>query len=107
MIVREWRGRASSSKVRAFPRHFRATVLPELLHIPGFLGAYLNQRPIADDKTEFVVLTRWESIDAIRAFAGEDIARAVVEPDAVAALLDFDAVVQHYDVIEDVHALAG
>ncbi len=40
-------------------------------------------------------------MDAIRAFAGEEIDEAVVEPGAVAALLDFDAKVQHYEVIEE------
>ncbi len=40
-------------------------------------------------------------MDAIRVFAGEEIDKAVVEPGAVAALLDFDAKVQHYEVIEE------
>jgi hypothetical protein len=47
------------------------------------------------------VLTRWKSMDAIRAFAGSEIDNAVVEPGAVAALIDFDAKVQHYEVIEE------
>jgi hypothetical protein len=41
-------------------------------------------------------------MDAIRAFAGEIVSRAVVEPDAVAALVSFDATVQHYQVVEEV-----
>jgi hypothetical protein len=40
-----------------------------------------------DDKVEFLVLTRWQSLAAIRAFAGADIEKAVVEPNAVAALM--------------------
>ena len=51
---------------------------------------------------EFLVLTRWESLDAIRAFAGDDIGRAVVEPGAVSALVEYDPRVQHYDVLETV-----
>jgi len=54
-----------------------------------------------DEATEFLVLTRWQSIEAIRGFAGSDISKAIVEPGAVAALLDFDASVQHYEVIEE------
>jgi hypothetical protein len=48
------------------------------------------------------VLTLWRSMGTIRAFAGHEIEKAVVEPDAVAALIEFDANVRHYDVIEEV-----
>jgi hypothetical protein len=54
------------------------------------------------DKVEFLVLTRWQSMEAVRAFAGARVDKAVVEPGAVAALDDFDAAVRHYEVIEDV-----
>ncbi|HEX5994830.1 MAG TPA: hypothetical protein VFY84_06780 [Jiangellales bacterium] len=46
-------------------------------------------------------LTFWESYDAIRSFAGEDMARSVVEPQARAVLLDFDAVVTHHELLVD------
>jgi heme-degrading monooxygenase HmoA len=103
MIIREWRGRAAPTKAEAYPDHFRANVLPELHRVPGFLGAYLSRRKL-DEAIEFVVLTRWQSIEAIRGFAGSDISKAIVEPGAVAALLDFDAGVQHYEVIVEAHA---
>jgi heme-degrading monooxygenase HmoA len=51
---------------------------------------------------EFLVLTRWASMDAIRAFAGDDVGKAVVEPEAVQALLSFDRTVQHYEVVQEV-----
>ena len=101
MIIREWRGRASLSRMDAYPVHFREAVLPELKKIPGFVGAHLGRRE-AEGIVEFVVLTRWRSIDAVRSFAGTDITKAVVEPDAAAALLDFDASVRHYEVLEDI-----
>ena len=100
MIVREWRGRAEPARSEAYPAHFRGTVLPELRHIPGFLGAELCQRHLGDG-IEYLVLTRWQSLAAIEAFAGADVGRAVVEPDGVAALVDFDRTVQHYEVIEE------
>jgi heme-degrading monooxygenase HmoA len=103
MIIREWRGRASPARAEAYPTHFRSNVLPELRQVPGFLGAHLSRRQL-DDRIEFLVLTRWQSIDAIRSFAGNDIAKAIVEPGAVAALLEFDASVRHYDVLEEVAA---
>jgi heme-degrading monooxygenase HmoA len=101
MIIREWRARADSAKTDAYPKHFRERVVPELRQVPGFVGAHLGRRQL-DGKTEFLVLTRWQSMDAIRAFAGSNVEAAVVEPGAVAALLDFDAQVRHYEVIEEV-----
>jgi heme-degrading monooxygenase HmoA len=52
-------------------------------------------------EVEFLVLTRWESLAAIAAFAGNDVARAVVEPEAMAALTAFDRRAQHYEVVEE------
>lgn len=100
MIIREWHGRADPANAHAYPAHFRAVVLPELRHVPGFLGAHLARRQI-DERIEFLVLTRWRTLDSIRAFAGDNIAKAVVEPGAVAALEDFDATVQHYEILEE------
>ncbi len=101
MIIREWRGRALPCRAEAYPAHFRDKVIPELRALSGFLGAYLSKRPIGDS-IEFLVLTCWQSLDAIRGFAGADPEKAVVKPGAVAALIDFDATVQHYDVLEEV-----
>lgn len=100
MIVRAWRGRGSAARSSAYPEHFRRHVVPELERISGFLGASLLQQARADE-VEFLVLTRWESMDAIRAFAGEQVEKAVVEPDAVAALTSFDRTVQHYEVVDE------
>jgi heme-degrading monooxygenase HmoA len=66
--------------------------MPELRERAGFLGAYLGR----------LVLTRWNSMEAIKAFGGEDPARAVVDARAAATLRDFDAIVQHFDVIEQI-----
>jgi heme-degrading monooxygenase HmoA len=100
MIVRAWRGRASAARSSAYPEHFRRHVVPELERIEGFLGVSLLRQARADE-IEFLVLTRWASMEAIRAFAGDNLETAVVEPDAVAALTSFDRTVQHYEVVED------
>jgi heme-degrading monooxygenase HmoA len=99
MILREWRGRASVDQAEAYPEHFRRSVLPELRGIPGFCGATLSRRDFGDG-IEYLVLTRWQSMDAIRAFAGGDVGKAVVEPGAVAALAEFDDTVRHYEIID-------
>ena len=103
MVIREWRGRALLSRSDAYPKHFRERVVPELQTIAGFCGAELSRREIGD-RLEFLVLTRWDSMDAVRAFAGASTERAVVEPGAVAALIDFDDTVRHYEVIDEASA---
>jgi heme-degrading monooxygenase HmoA len=96
MIARLWRGRARTSKdADAYQRHVTTRVLPELNRIPGHCGAQVLRRG-----EEFLVITFWESMEAIRRFAGEDAERAVVEPEARAVLAEFDDVVQHYEVME-------
>ena len=101
MVIREWRGRAAKSDPDGYPKHFRTNVVPELRQVAGFIGAHLSRRYL-NEKIEFLVLTKWQSMDAIRAFAGNDIGKAAVDPGAVEALVDYDKRVQHYEVIENV-----
>jgi heme-degrading monooxygenase HmoA len=75
-------------------------VLPILRGIDGFAGA----SPLRQDRPNdvpFLVLTRWASFDAIRTFAGDDIRKAVVEPEAAALLVRFDPTVEHFEVVEE------
>jgi heme-degrading monooxygenase HmoA len=104
MIIREWRGRAERVRAEEYPGHFRNAVVPDLRRVPGFLGASLSKRQDGE-RVEFVVHSRWSSMDSIRAFAGSDPDRAVVEPGAVAALADYDQTVRHYEVLEEVAAV--
>jgi heme-degrading monooxygenase HmoA len=101
MIVRTWRGRASSVNAPAYVRHFQGNVLPELRGIAGFRGALLL-RDQRGEEVEFFVLTKWASMDAVRSFAGDDVERAVVEPEGVAALTSFDPNVRHYEVVDEI-----
>lgn len=100
MIVREWRGRATPARAEDYVAYFRRRVLPELGAVDGFLGASLLAEK-RDGEVEFVVLTRWTSLIAVRAFAGDEIAEAVVHPEAAAMLRDFDRTVRHYEAVED------
>ena len=105
MIVREWRGRTNPSREQDYIDYFRRKVLPELGAIDGFLGASLLKEHRSGE-VEFLVLTRWAAMDAIRRFAGEEIEEAVVHPEAAAMLLGFDRIVRHYEVVEDTSATA-
>jgi heme-degrading monooxygenase HmoA len=100
MIVRAWRGRAAAKNANAYVEHYRSNVLPELHRIDGFRGASLLRKDRGTE-IEYIVLSRWASMEAVRAFAGDEVERAVVEPQAIAALIDFDREVGHYLVVED------
>ena len=98
MLVRAWRGYAAVTEAQAYPRHLLHSVRPQLERVTGFRGFYLLRRR-AGDEIEFLVLTLWDSMDAVRAFAGEQPEVAVVEPEARAALVHFDETVSHYEVL--------
>ena len=97
MIARTWRGTATGANADAYARHFRDQVAPQLKMLTGNRGSYLLRREVGE-RTEFVALTFWESREAIRAFAGNDIERAHVEPQARAVLAEFDEFADHYEV---------
>jgi heme-degrading monooxygenase HmoA len=82
----------------AYARHLGETVFPQLTSLPGHRGAQLLRRE-SDGGFEFLVLTAWESMKAVRGFAGDDPERAVVEPEARAVLSDFDESVRHYELV--------
>jgi heme-degrading monooxygenase HmoA len=98
MIIRRWSAMATIDGARAYEEHFRSSVLPALGKLAGHRGAYLLRRPV-DDRVEITVLSRWDSIDAVRAFAGDDPSHAVVEPQAAEALVSYDAEVTHHEVV--------
>lgn len=98
MIERVWSARTTRDGAVKYADHFRRVVVPELTALVGYRGARLLEREL-DGGIEVVVVTRWHSLDAIRAFAGEELDRAVVHADAAALLSDFDRKVRHYGVV--------
>jgi len=102
LTVRTWSATASAEGAGNYSRYFAETLLPELRKLPGFEGAYLLRRDLdGDGAVELTAHTFWESPEAIRAFAGNDISVSVVEPEAQAMLLDFDRTATHRSVIAD------
>ena len=98
MIVRTWSARATETGAAQYIDYFEHTLLPELRTLPGFAGARLLTRPLGD-LTEITAHTTWTSEDAIRAFAGDDVTTAKVEPEALAMLSDSDPAVVHHTVV--------
>jgi catechol 2,3-dioxygenase-like lactoylglutathione lyase family enzyme len=99
VISRQWRGLARANEAPNYLQHLRNETFPSLRRIPGFVDASILSRPLGTG-VEFLVVTRWHSMDAITRFAGTDPDAAVV-PDRVAAMMiDYDRRVTHFEVIE-------
>ena len=98
MIARMWRGYALPAKADDYVKHLQLSVLPELRQINGFQGVTLLRQDSSQD-VEFIVLTLWESMDAIRRFAGENAEVAVVAPAAQALFREYDSTVRHFEVV--------
>jgi mannose-6-phosphate isomerase-like protein (cupin superfamily) len=102
MIARRWRGWADDpAAADAYTDHFERNVRPRLEAGDGFLGATLERVDAEDGRTEIVVVTQWASMDAIRAFAGDSVDVAVVEPEAQAVLADYDRRVHHIELADE------
>lgn len=96
-ILRQWSARATEAQLPKYLEHFAKSVLPEIQRVPGFLGTNVSVRHTGGE-AEIVVETTWRSLEAIRAFAGDDLEAAVVAPEAAALLKDFDRRVRHTEV---------
>jgi hypothetical protein len=102
MTARTWSATATSAGARDYSLYFADTLLPQLRKLPGFAGAYLFRRDLdAAGTVELTTHTFWQSPEAIRAFAGDDITVSIVEPEAQAVLLDFDRTATHRSVVID------
>jgi heme-degrading monooxygenase HmoA len=100
MIARIWHGWTPLEHADAYEDFLRTTMFPSIHRVPGFLGADLLRRDL-DGEVAFITITRFESLDAVRAFAGDDYERAVIEPEARELLSRHDQSSQHYEVVLD------
>lgn len=99
MISRQWRGVARRSEADRYVAHLRAETFPLLAGISGFLDASILRRTVADG-IEFRIVTTWESIEAIKSFAGENPEIAVVPEQVKAMMVTYARTVDHYEVVE-------
>ena len=100
MIARLWHGWTAPQKADAYEDFLRMKMFPSIHRVPGYLGADLLRREDGEE-IAFVTITRFVSLDAVRAFAGEAYEKAVVEPEARALLSRFDERSEHYEVVID------
>lgn len=96
MLTRVWRGWTAKEDADAYERFLLEELFPTLRDVPGFRGADVLRRPDAEE-VAFVTLTRFDGIDAVRAFAGEDYEVPVLEPRALELLSRYDHRALHFD----------
>lgn len=100
MITRIWRGWTSLQNASAYQDLLLTEIFPgiEARKVPGYRGISLGRRELGTE-VEFVTIMWFDSIEAVKAFAGEHFETAVVPPKARAVLSRFDTSSAHYDTV--------
>jgi heme-degrading monooxygenase HmoA len=97
MIARIWKGAVARHDGDAYADYIEETGVAGYVATPGNRGAWMLRRDV-DDRTEFVMFTLWDSLDAVKAFAGEDYETAVYYPEDDRYLIERDDKSTHYEV---------
>ena len=95
-VVRMWRGSVRSEDADEYVDYIVRTGMTEYRETPGNLDAWMLTRDLGDGTTEIVTVSRWESLEAIKGFAGEDIETAVYYPEDDRFLVERDDLVRHW-----------
>jgi len=98
MISRVWHGWTKPEHADEYEEMLRTEMLPGIGRVPGYQGAYLLRR-IVGDEVEFITITQFDDLEAVRRFAGEDYTRAVIHPPARKILTRFDERSVHYETV--------
>lgn len=99
MIARIWTGVTQAEQAVDYYQYIKRTGIPGLTQTAGNLGVYVFRRSI-DNEAHFMLISLWDSLEAIKTFAGEDFLQARLYPNDEAYLIRHDSKVTHYDVIE-------
>jgi heme-degrading monooxygenase HmoA len=99
VIARIWRGWTRTEDADAYVEYLQQTGIPAYRATAGNRAAYILRRT-EGERTEFVTLTLWRSLEAISAFAGADVEQAVFCPEDDRFLVDRETRVTHFEVIE-------
>jgi hypothetical protein len=97
MIARIWRGAVRRDDGDSYGRYIEETGIAGYVATPGNHGAWMLRRDVGE-LTEFLTFTLWESLDAVKAFAGEDYETAVYYPEDDRFLVERDLKCAHYEV---------
>lgn len=97
MIARIWHGTTKAEKADKYLEYLKQTGIPDYKRTTGNQGAYVLRR-IENDVAHFFTLTFWDSYDAIKRFAGENLECAKYYPEDANFLLDMEPNVQHFEL---------
>jgi antibiotic biosynthesis monooxygenase (ABM) superfamily enzyme len=98
MVSRVWHGWTKPEHADRYEAMLRAHILPGIHRVPGYRGAQLLRRN-APHEVEFVTITMFDDLDAVKQFAGTDYTRAVIHPDAAELLIRYDEHSAHYETV--------
>ena len=101
MIARTWRGAVQRREADAYAQYMGATGVPAYSSTPGNRGVWMLRRDVGEH-TEFVMFTLWDSLDAVKAFAGDEYQTAVFYPEDDRFLVKRDLEATHYEVAAEV-----
>ncbi len=101
MIARVWRGITLAEKADAYVEYLNETGLKDYAKTPGNRGVTVLRR-LQGEHSEIVLISLWESMAAVRAFAGENPERSVYYPEDEDYLLEMETLVRHYDVTDQI-----
>lgn len=99
MIARVWRGRTSREHAEAYGEFLERTAYPDYGDVEGNRGWILTRR-VTTDAVEFMLVSFWDSMDAVKAYTGGDPERPKYYPEDRAALLELPDFVEHYEVMD-------
>ena len=97
MIARIWSGKVRREGGDAYVAYIQETGIAEYKATPGNQGAWLLRRDDGD-LAEIITFSLWDSLDAVRGFAGDDVEKAVFYPEDDRYLVERDLTVRHYEV---------
>jgi heme-degrading monooxygenase HmoA len=97
MIARMWRGWTAPENADSYENLLRNVVYPGLHSLPGYQGGYILRHDLGAE-TEFVTVNLFDSLEAVKAFAGADYETPVFEPEAQRLLSRIEPMARHYEV---------
>ncbi len=100
MIARIWHGRTKAEDYEAYTEFLKARAVPDYKSTEGFVRLVFL-RTIRENEGRFTLITFWESLEAIKNFAGEDYEKAKYYPEDKDFLLEFEEKVIHYEVFAE------
>ena len=98
MIARVWHGEVPADRATAYHQYLLRTGVPDLKATPGNRGVYVMRR-FTGAHARFTMISLWDSVEAIRAFAGDDEERARYYPEDADYLIKLEPTVRHYEVL--------